>query len=463
MNQSDDHFTPANDPEALQAAVLAAAIEGDETCRGHLPAVYPGFEEPYRTIAATLLDATRGGGFADRLTVGAALEGRRLHRHRSDGGTEDMTARQAINLVWAGKVPPVQAAAYVPVVAAQLDAKRHVDFREHAEDLVHEHGDDPARLLRELEALAAKTRRDAEAASSEAMQFFPYIQEVTQIQTGTAFLGLDSGFPLLNQIANGLDTGLSVWAARPSLGKTTMAWQMCQQVAEINRVPVLFVSLEQSKRELRAKALARLAKIDSRLISRGRLRSDNPEDVTRLRDAGARYFNMAPYLTIIEGDDKTSVDQIGDVAAAKMARSGTKRCFVVIDYLQILPLERTDAGRVTSSKDKVDLHVSSLRRLARQLDSPVLAISSENRAGYGSKGINVFKESGGIEYSADMAAVLTPNKEETRSAAGKYRVVDMNVVKNRNGALAVVKYKFYPERAEFVEFGKGELPDEEGD
>jgi replicative DNA helicase len=139
-----------------------------------------------------------------------------------------------------------------------------------------------------------------------------------------------------------------------------------------------------------------------------------------------------------------------------MARAGAKRCFVVLDYLQILLLQRADAGRVTSAKERVDLHVSALRRLARQLDSPVLASSAENRQGYSSKKIDVFKESGGIEHSADIAVVMTTDKEATRAAAGKHRVIDLNFVKNPNGAKAVVKYKFYPERAEFVESEKGQ-------
>jgi replicative DNA helicase len=93
----------------------------------------------------------------------------------------------------------------------------------------------------------------------------------------------------------------------------------------------------------------------------------------------------------------------------------------------------------------------------------VIAISAENRAGYRSKQLDVFKESGGIEYSSDIAAILTHDREKTRAADGKYRVVDFNVVKNRNGELGVVKFKFYPERAEFVELEKGVLADDEGE
>jgi replicative DNA helicase len=56
---------------------------------------------------------------------------------------------------------------------------------------------------------------------------------------------------------------------------------------------------------------------------------------------------------------------------------------VAVDYLQIVPLQESESSRVSSTKEKVDLHVSALRRIARDLDSPVIAFSSENRAGYG--------------------------------------------------------------------------------
>lgn len=462
MSTDNSHFNPADDLEALQAAVLAAALQGDETCRGQMAALHAGFEEPYRTVASALLDQLLGGGYADQHTVRAAIGGRRLTRRDPDGKVQVLTAQEAISLICAGTLQPAQAAAYLPVLRKQLEAKRRADIKGRAEELARTMGDDPARLLAEIQSLVAHGQRNGEP-PAEAMLFFPYFQGLVQIQKGTEFLGLDSGFPLLNQTTNGLDTGLSVLAAAPSTGKTTLAFQVCQQVAETNKVPVLFVSLEQSAGELRTKALARLAKIDSRHIARGRLRSDNPDDMTRLQQAAQRYFNLGRYLTVIEGDDTTTIDYIGEVAAAKMARAGAKRCLIVLDYLQILPLQRADAGRVTSAKERVDLHVSGLRRLARQLDSPVLAISAENRQGYTSKKIDVFKESGGIEYSADIAAVMTLDKEATRAAAGKYRVVDLNIVKNRNGALAVVKFKFYPERAEFVESEKGQLPEEQGE
>jgi replicative DNA helicase len=451
-------FNASEDFEKMEAAVLATAIAGDAGCRGQLAMLFGGFEEPYRTIAATAVELVRSKAFWDRHVLQGALIGKPLSRRTADGQVTDLSAEEALNLVIASEPEPGQAAAYLPLLMAELRARRRAEFKEKALGLAQAHGDDPLRLKHEVDNLAAQARPDAQSQGNEATEFFPYFHELEQLQQGKAFTGLDSGFTRLNQVCNGLETGLFVIAARPSLGKTTFAWQVSQLVAWLNKVPVIFVSMEQSQLELRAKALARLGKLNSKHISRGGFRSSNPEDLVKLRQAGERYFEMAHLITIIEGDATTTIDYIAQVAAAKIAIAETDRCLVVVDYLQILPLEVSGASRVTTAKDRVDLHVSELRRLARQLDSPVLAISSENRAGYDSKHLGVFKESGAVEYSADLAAIMTADKNASSSVSDKYRVVDLNIVKNRNGETGVVKFKFYPERAEFVENGRDDLP-----
>jgi replicative DNA helicase len=258
-----------------------------------------------------------------------------------------------------------------------------------------------------------------------------------------------------------LDTGLCILAAPPGAGKTTWAFQVACQAAAINRVPVIFISMEQSKEELRAKALARLSKLQYRHILRGRLRFDDPQDSERVLAAAKQYaLTVAPFLTIVEGDDMTTSETIYQEACVKLANANAERCLVVLDYLQILPSNTEDPRKSTSPKDRVDQQVSALRRVARNLRSPVLAISAENRAGYKSKKMDVFKESGGIEYSADIAIVLTPDSKSSDRSGNDSRAMDLNIVKNRNGERGVVKLKFYPQRAEFVETGKEALEDE---
>jgi replicative DNA helicase len=352
------------------------------------------------------------------------------------------------------------------LLQARREASRRAELKSQAVELANAHGDQPEMLVAEIERIVREAARDsghANAYPCEIREIIPYVQRLTMRQTGAEFLGLDSGFRHFNNLCNGLDTGLVILAAPPGAGKTTWSFQVACQVAAINQLPVVFVSMEQSKEELRAKALARLSKLQYRHILRGRLRSDDPQDLAKLLAAARQYALFSGHLTIVEGDENTTVEAIAQVAGMKMAKSGADRCFVVVDYLQILPLRQDDTRRVTSTKDRVDLHVTMLRRMARQLDSPVLVISAENRAGYKSKQMDVFKESGGIEYSADIAMVLTGQRNGSAEQPVDYRMMDLNVPKNRNGERGVVKFKFYPQRAEFIEEGKGELPDDPND
>ena len=73
----------------------------------------------------------------------------------------------------------------------------------------------------------------------------------------------------------------------------------------------------------------------------------------------------------------------------------------------------------SGTKDKVDYLCTELRRLARWLDSPVVVISSENRAGYNQSKLDAFKESGGIEYGADVAAVFVSEKTGKKAISGR--------------------------------------------
>ena len=454
----------ADDFEAVQAVLLSAAINGDVDVRSQLRKLQTGFEEPYRTVASVVQRKHQADEFIDARTLSHHLRSHRLTRRNAQGKVEQLTPTQVINLLFASEVQPGQVAAYLEVAGDRLAEKRRTDLKERVADLAKSFGDNPAKLLAEIQQMAEQVQREslgaADTCPGEMLELIPYAERLLQQQTGSEFLGLDSGFGHVNSICNGLDTGLTIIAAPPGRGKTTWVWQVACQVAEICKVPVIFVSMEQSKRELRAKVLSRFSRIAYHHILRGRLRSDNPEDRGRLLGALERYFPLSRHVNIIEGDENTTIDTIMDVAQARMLATASSRCLIAVDYLQILPLRLEDSGRVKSTKDRIDLQVSALRRVARQLDSPVIAISSENRAGYDSKNLGVFKESGAIEYSADIAMVLSRSSSQETPANAEYRLLDLNVIKNRNGETGVVRFKFYPMRAEFIETGRDQLPEE---
>ena len=91
-----------------------------------------------------------------------------------------------------------------------------------AVELAKSHGDQPETLLAAVGKLVADARKEYASAddySSELLELIPYMKGLTEQQTGTEFLGLDSGFPHINRICNGLDTGLESWRLRPVLAR----------------------------------------------------------------------------------------------------------------------------------------------------------------------------------------------------------------------------------------------------
>ncbi len=276
---------------------------------------------------------------------------------------------------------------------------------------------------------------------------------------GRDFLGLDCGFRHLNEVLNGLPDGVIILAGAPSCGKTTLAKQIADTVAEVEEVPVLFYSFEQSAEELRIKSLARLASVDSRRIWKGRSAETEWSEVEKAAEDYRR--GPGPYLTVIEAGRRDTVETIRAAALMAQRKAGGKRVLLVLDYLQIIPAgkEAPDALR-----ERIDVNLSELRRLSRDMKSPILVISSENREAY--KGNNpptlaALKESGGIEYSADAVVCLWRDKGESERLTKEFdRLtvrVEAHVLKNRNGELARVKMDFTPAWALFMEGDKERL------
>lgn len=234
----------------------------------------------------------------------------------------------------------------------------------------------------------------------------------------------------------GLHPGLYVIGAISSVGKTSFALQVADHIAA-GGGRVLFVSLEQSRHELIAKSLCR---ISARIAGKGRaltvrqLLSGKAPDGTVLEQAAGAYRKLSGSLRIVEG--------IGDIGAAQI-REMIERYpkdaapqALVIDYLQIL---RPADPRATD-KQNTDHSVVELKRLSRDFDLPVIAISSFNRENYRAPvSMESFKESGAVEYSSDvllglqLAGVGTQGFDVNRAKSQNPRKLELVMLKNRTG------------------------------
>ena len=257
-----------------------------------------------------------------------------------------------------------------------------------------------------------------------------------------------TGFDNLDKEAGGLYPGLYVLAAISSLGKTSFALQIADQIAAAG-TDVIFFSLEQSRLELVSKSLARLTyqtnpahAVTALKIRQGYIFDETLDAIADYKDA------IQDRLSIVEGNFSCNVSFIREYTRQYMQRTGTKPV-IFIDYLQIL---QGEGDRRQSSKELIDSTITELKRISRELDITVFVISSLNRMNYLTPvSFEALKESGSIEYSADVIyglqlrcinqdnpfgkeGKLKEKREKIRDAkAATPREIELLCLKNRYG------------------------------
>lgn len=208
-----------------------------------------------------------------------------------------------------------------------------------------------------------------------------------------------TGFPVLDKLSNGLYAGLYVIAATSSLGKTTLALQVADNLAAAGH-DILFFSLEQSRLELVTKSFSRLLKQENNeSVSSLTLRTG--ADSNSLQAAAKLYKSkIGDRMNIIEGNFGCNIDYISAYVREYINKNGTSP-IIFVDYLQIL--QPSAEVKASTTRESIDQTVTALKRLSRDYGLTVFIISSVNRANYMQPiDFESLKESGGIEYTADV-------------------------------------------------------------
>ena len=237
---------------------------------------------------------------------------------------------------------------------------------------------------------------------------------------------------------------------------------------------VIIFSLEQSKIELVTKAVSRLTYEIDRQNARTHSQILKSKEIeTSTLDAISKYTSeIAPNEIIKEGTFSLNVNHIKDYLKDYVANT-KEHPFVIIDYLQILApsdLKLTD-------KQQVDYNITTLKKISRDLDIPILVISSFNRSNYYEPaGFDALKESGGIEYTADVIFTMQlkasfdysklTEAEKKQQQSIKVQVdeakksnprnIVLTCLKNRNGKTNFSVFYFYnPCYNYFLELDRG--------
>lgn len=272
---------------------------------------------------------------------------------------------------------------------------------------------------------------------------------------------ISTGFKKLDEeLDGGLYEGLYFIGGIASLGKTSLALQIADQIAQSGQ-DVLIFSLEMARSELMSKSISRHTvqmllekKTDTRNAKTARGITDGARydkysqaEIQLIRDAVKKYSEYASHLFIHEGIGDIGTDQIRQTVEKHISITGN-RPVVLIDYVQILAPHDVRA----SDKMNTDKSVLELKRISRDCKIPVIGISSFNRASYNDQvAMEAFKESGSLEYGSDvliglqLAGAGSKDFDSNKAKQKNPREIELVILKNRNGKTgAKIPFSYYP-------------------
>jgi len=267
--------------------------------------------------------------------------------------------------------------------------------------------------------------------------------------------GSSTGFTKLDEMTGGLHPGeLFVLAARPSMGKTALALNICWHVAARLLQPVAIFSLEMSQESLLTRMLCAAARVDSQKFRAGYL---NEKERQQLR-AAANQMVEAPIFI-----DDTSGINLLDMHAKlrRLQQSGQKLGLVIVDYLQLMSIK----GRTENRNQEVSQLSRGMKLMAKELGCPFLVLSQLSRAPETRQGdhrpqLSDLRESGSIEQDADLVGFIFREEVYKRDRDDLRGLAELILAKQRNGPTGKIDLVFIHSMTKFENRAEdlGDLP-----
>ncbi|GHA05289.1 replicative DNA helicase [Oceanisphaera arctica] len=266
--------------------------------------------------------------------------------------------------------------------------------------------------------------------------------------------GVSSGYSDLDKKTAGFQSSdLIIVAARPSMGKTTFAMNLCEHAALTSDKPVLIFSLEMPSEQIIMRMLASLGRIDQTRIRTGQL---DDEDWARLSSTMGMLLEKGQlYIDDSSGLTPTEVRS----RARRVAREHGGISMIMIDYLQLMT--------VPSLSDNRTLEIAeisrSLKALAKELKVPVIALSQLNRSleqRADKRPVNSdLRESGSIEQDADLIMFIYRD-EVYHDDSPEKGIAEIIIGKQRNGPIGKVRLTFQGQFSRFDNYAGPDFDDD---
>ncbi len=431
--------TPPQDMAAEQSVLGAMMISKDaiadvaEVLRG-----VDFYRPTHETIHDAIIDLYGRGEPADMVTVANELQ-RRGELQRIGGAPYLHTISASVPIA-------ANASYYAEIVREKAILRRLVDAGTRIVQYGYAGEGEVDDLVDAAQAEVYKVtdRRSSEdyAPLSEIMD--GVLDEIEAIGNRDAGLyGVPTGFADLDELTNGLHAGqMIIVAARPAVGKSTLALDLCRAASIHNNLTSVFFSLEMTRSEITMRLLSAEAKVPLNHIRNGQLSED---DWTKLARKMGEVSSAPVFI-----DDSPNMTMMEIRAKARRLKQRHDLRLIVIDYMQLM----TSGKKVESRQLEVSEFSRQIKLLAKELEVPIIAISQLNRGPEQRSDkrpmLSDLRESGSLEQDADMVVLLHREdlyeRESTRPGEA-----DLIVAKHRNGPTRDITVAFQGHYSRFVD------------
>ncbi len=432
------------------------------------------YDQRNRTIYSAMLHLNRIGKPTDIVMLDEYL--------RAEGKLEALGGPMYLNSLVEGTPTTAHAEHYIGIIRSKYLRRLMIDRASKVLEKCYDEGEwpDPQAVLGEAEKsfLEIGVQGDGTMPWASAIQnSFEHLNEMFK-SNGTTFDGLSTGLTHLDEKLQGLKKSeMIVIAARPSVGKTSLAMNIAESCAlgrDMNNIPVktdkgkrhpvMIFSLEMPVEALTRRMIAGRAQINMWRLNRNLCTKLEKQELMQNLFAAAGDLKDAPIYV----DDAAGLDVMDLRARARRAKKQHGIELIVIDYLQLCTCR--EAARQGSRQIEVSMISQQIKAMAKELKIPVIVLSQLSRANeqrgdkFERPKLSDLRDSGAIEQDADVVFLLRrPSRTPSDPDSGDERLAIIDVAKNRNGETGEVKVNFVREFTRFfdrpTERSEDELPD----
>ena len=405
------------------------------------------YAEKHKKIFQAMLDLSNKNEPIDRLSLSTKLKEQKLLE--SIGGNQYLA--EIVNVVPSS----TNVKHYADIVQKKYVLRSLIEAADYVSELAFEEGEDH---MDDILDMAEK--RIFSVVSSPKNQKFVNLKDalpeayerLEKLHENKGMIrGLPTGFKELDNMLSGLqNSDLIILAARPSMGKTTLALDMARMAGVLHDKSILIFSLEMSSQQLVDRMLSAESRVNAWNLRTGRLSGD--KDFSQLRDS---LDKLAKAKIFIDDTPGNSIVRMKALARRIKAEKGLD--FIIVDYLQLM----TTSKNYDSMVNQVTEISRSLKGLAKELDVPVLALSQLSRAVESRGGkprLSDLRDSGSIEQDADVVMFIH-REDKGKDESEKTNIAEILIEKHRNGPVGKVDLYFDEKTTTFLNLEKSSLSD----